>query len=319
MKDQASQLQESGIKCWLSCDDCLPVKDLTHADVSKVYVTPEALKQTQWRRLLCYPMFQTRLCFFAVDEAHCVSDWGYEFRPEFRDLSEIQSVVDVPLLAITATGTERVREDIVKYLQISDNAFSIAIVPDRPNITLVVKSTGSERYEEELQWLLDYARVHIDNESMAKTIIFCRSYRMVYGVWSWLLDAIGLKVYAEEKHTVKGRRVEMFTASTTEKDKNRILDNFKNGRTRIIVSTVAFGMGVNIPNVSLVVHWGAPKSFLTYWQEVGRAGREEKQALAVLIPYKRSCLKSMCVDDFTIINNYCICQEQDTHSFAYKG
>ncbi|XP_052213478.1 uncharacterized protein LOC127832213 [Dreissena polymorpha] len=226
MKDQASQLQESGIKCWLSCDDCLPVKDLAHADVSIVYVTPEALKQTHWRRLLRDPTFQTRLCLFAVDEAHCVSDWGYEFRPEFRDLSEIRSVVDVPLLAITATATERVREDIVKYLQISDNAFSIAIVPDRPNITLVVKSTGSERYEEELQWLLDYARVHIDNESMAKTIIFCRSYRMVYGVWSWLLDAIGLKVYAEEKHTVEGRRVEMFTASTTEKDKNRILDNF---------------------------------------------------------------------------------------------
>ena len=93
---------------------------------------------------------------------------------------------------------------------------------------------------------------------------------MVYGVWSWLVDSLGSAVYKDGVPAVEARRVEMYTGSSTDDDKTRLVEAFKSptGNVRVMV-----GMGVNIPDVDIVVHWGAPRSFLGYWQEVGRAGR----------------------------------------------
>ena len=123
---------------------------------------------------------------------------------------------------------------------------------------------------------------------------------MVYGVWSWLVDGLGTAVYKDGVPSVMGRRVEMFTGSSTEKDKDRLVKDFRSpsGVIRVMVTTVAFGMGVNIPDVTAVIHWGAPKSFISYWQEVGRAGRNGNPAIALLLPYKRSTIKAMCDEDF---------------------
>jgi len=123
---------------------------------------------------------------------------------------------------------------------------------------------------------------------------------MVYGVWSWLVDSLGSAVYKDGVPAVEARRVEMFTGSSTDDDKTRLVEAFKSptGNVRVMVTTVAFGMGVNIPDVDTVVHWGAPRSFLSYWQEVGRAGRSGNPAIALLVPYKRSTIKAMCDEDF---------------------
>ncbi|WAR31107.1 RECQ-like protein [Mya arenaria] len=299
MKDQQQQLHSWGIKSAISSDEQINVKDIASADVSVIFVTPEALIRNQWRDLLLDSKFQKRLCLLACDEAHCVSEWGENFRPEFRQISTVRSLCDVPLLAITATATDKVRADIIRYLDVKDDAYAIGIIPDRPNITLCVKERCSHDEQQELAWLLEKVKAEDDPRTMCKTVIFCRSYLMVFRVWSWLHKSLGFQTYAgeeQENHSL----VEMFTSSSPEKTKDRILAVFSSpdSSIRILVSTVAFGMGVDIRDIKLVLHWGAPRSFLSYWQEVGRAGRDGNEAFAVMYPYRRSMMSSVCDKDF---------------------
>lgn len=120
---------------------------------------------------------------------------------------------------------------------------------------------------------------------------YLRSYKSVYNVWSFLVEGL------QDHGWVDGeRKVEMYHASTDDDSKKRILGEFSkpDGRVRVVVSTIAFGMGIAIPNIRMVIHWGAPKSFLAYWQEIGRAGRDGKPALAVAILYPRSLCPRVC-------------------------
>ncbi|XP_052260469.1 ATP-dependent DNA helicase RecQ-like [Dreissena polymorpha] len=168
---------------------------------------------------------------------------------------------DVPLLAVTATATEKVQQNIHQGLLLSDDALSVGVLPDRPNIRLGVRKS-TDHAEEELVWLLQQFQT---TPTLVKTIIFCKSYRCVYQVWSWLVIQLGNTSY-DGQHRSYNRVVEMFTSSTTDATKERILNDFRAGRVSVVVATVAFGLGIDIPDVWLVVHWGALRSILSYWQ-----------------------------------------------------
>lgn len=115
----------------------------------------------------------------------------------------------------------------------------------------------------------------------------------MYNIWSWLVDTLGEKAYTNNVMKIENRKIEMFHSSTDEDSKERVLCNFKmaDSSIRILVCTVAFGMGVNIPDIDIVVHWGSAKSVLSYWQEIGRGGRSGNPALALMYAYPRSLMK----------------------------
>ncbi|XP_071177685.1 ATP-dependent helicase wrn-1-like [Mytilus edulis] len=232
------------------------------------------------------------LCMICFDEAHCVSDWGESFRPEYRKVAKIRSIADVPVLALTATVTPKVKSDIEKYLYIKKDCNVIAAIPDRyirsiytkklPNIHLQVQKSSSD-FESELKWLL--SSLERDISDSPKTLIFCRSIPTVAEIFLLFNDELGEKRFCGDF-----RLVEMFHSAISEDRKKLILDEFKkiDSKIRCVVATVAFGMGIYIPDIRNVVHWGAPKSILSYWQEVGRCARDGKDGVAVCYAYARS-------------------------------
>jgi len=132
-------------------------------------------------------------------------------------------------------------------------------------------------------------------------VCFCfRTYRMVYNIWAWLVEGLGTSAYVGGEAVLANRRVEMYSSTTDETSKDRILEDFssQNGNIEVLICTVSFGLGINIKDVSVVVHWGAPKNCLGYWQEIGRAGRDGRPASAILYPYPRSLLPRVCDKEF---------------------
>ncbi|XP_060580153.1 uncharacterized protein LOC132736957 [Ruditapes philippinarum] len=146
--------------------------DLCKADASIVFTTPEALQNKNWRKILLDENFKKRLCLIACDEAHCISDWGEDFRPEFREISSIRSFIDAPFIALTATATDKVQEDIFRYLLFDEDlTVSVAVIPDRPNIFLQVNENCTRDFQSELEWYLKYL---LETDEWKKTIVFCR-------------------------------------------------------------------------------------------------------------------------------------------------
>lgn len=285
MQDQQQHLSNIGISSTiLSPSDVGAMLDVEKKPVSIVFCTPEALQTSAVRKLLMSKTFNKRLSLLACDEAHCISEWGESFRPEYRQIAIVRSLVDAPLLALTATATEQVQKDICQYLMIDDTAVCVAKLPDRPNIFLAIQTSSTPDCELELKWLKEAA---VSRESMKKVIVFCRSYSAVYDIWSWLTDNLD--------SDYECRIVEMYHSSTDERKKEEILNEFKksDSQIRILVCTVAFGMGVGINDVEIIIHWGAPKNTLMYWQEVGRAGRDGRPSLAIMYPFPRSLMKTI--------------------------
>lgn len=144
-----------------------------------------------------------------------------------------------------------------------------------------------------------------------------RSYNAVYEVWSWLVDSLCLQT-----STDKQRMVEMYHSSTEKSTKERIFVDFrsKNSAIKVLVCTVAFGMGIEIPDVEIVIHWGSPSSVLAYWQEVGRAGRTGQPSLAIMYPFPRSMIPRLTDTDMksVIKTNACI-RKQVLRHFALRG
>ncbi|WAR25125.1 WRN-like protein [Mya arenaria] len=259
-------------------------------NTSLIFTTPETLQTSAFRKILAAKDFQKRLCLLACDEAHCVSEWGESFRPEYRHISSVRSIVDVPFLAATATATQRVQDDIKEHLLLADDLVTVAVVPDRPSIFLTVEKCSADN-EKELQWLLDLLK---ETDFKTKTVVFCRSYNAVSLVWSHIVDSFN--IHPSNSQLLK---VEMFHASTDSIKKEMIIDSFKSPESyvRVLVSTVAFGMGMSVPDINLVVHWGAPHNALSYWQEVGRAGRLGQNAIAVMMAFPRSLMKTLTSED----------------------
>jgi ATP-dependent DNA helicase RecQ len=187
----------------------------------------------------------------AIDEAHCISEWGHDFRPEYRQLANLrQFFPTVPMMALTATATERVRQDIVTLLGLREPSCYVASF-DRPNLTYRVFAKNKP-YEQVLEFLRARPK--------ASGIVYCQSRKSTESV--------------AERLNEDGVRARPYHAGLTTKERTEHQELFLRDEVRVICATIAFGMGINKPNVRFVVHYDLPKNIEGYYQETGRAGRD---------------------------------------------
>jgi ATP-dependent DNA helicase RecQ len=262
MKDQVDALQTSGIPATYlnSTLDREEAKarwrGLHRGKYRMLYVAPERLMlDTFLERALNWNIAQ-----FAIDEAHCISEWGHDFRPEYRELKKLRKhLPDVPIMALTATATERVRADIIKELNLRDSRAYVASF-NRPNLTyrVIPKTTPYEQ-------LLTFIRSRPNDSG----IIYCASRKSTESLARNLNeDGITAKPYH---------------AGLTNAERTKHQDAFLRDDVRVITATIAFGMGINKPNVRFVVHYDLPKNIESYYQETGRAGRDGLPSECVLL------------------------------------
>jgi ATP-dependent DNA helicase RecQ len=262
MKDQTDALRECGIPavCLNSTQSnsqkAEVMRLLRSGEIKLLYVAPEKLATSGFIELLK----ELAPSFFAIDEAHCISSWGHEFRPDYLKLSALRAVFpSTPITALTATATERVRGDIVRLLGLRDPEILVGSF-DRPNLTY-----RAERRTDEWRQITDLLARH-RNES---GIIYCISKRRVNDLASALQEA--------------GYKALPYHAGMDSNDRQKNQDAFIREDVDIIVATIAFGMGIDKSNVRFVLHAQAPKSIENYQQEAGRAGRDGLASECVLL------------------------------------
>ncbi len=278
MKDQVANLRRRGILAaavysgMTRQEIIVALENCIFGDYKFLYVSPERLDtelfQVKLRRM--------NVCMIAVDESHCISQWGYDFRPAYLHIAKIRELLPgVPVLALTATATPEVVKDIQRLLDFKqENVFRMSF--ERKNLSYVVRRT--ENKEGEL--------IHILNSTPGSAIVYTRNRRKTKEIAD-LLGKYGITV--ENYHA---------GLSNTEKDVRQ--RKWQSGESRVMVATNAFGMGIDKPDVRLVVHMDVPDSPEAYFQEAGRAGRDGKTAYAVLLyePRDRTQLSRRIPDTF---------------------
>ncbi|PYK18876.1 MAG: DNA helicase RecQ [Verrucomicrobia bacterium] len=262
MKDQVDALQTSGIPAtYLNStldrhEATARWRGLHRGEYRMLYVAPERLMlDTFLERALNWNIAQ-----FAIDEAHCISEWGHDFRPEYRELKKLRThFPDVPMIALTATATERVRADIVKQLKLREPRCYVASF-DRPNLTyrVVPKSAPYEQ-------LLEFIR----NRPNDSGIVYCASRKSA--------DSLARNLNEDEVSA------KPYHAGLTSSERTENQEAFLRDDIRVVTATIAFGMGINKPNVRFVVHYDLPKNLESYYQETGRAGRDGLPSECVLL------------------------------------
>lgn len=262
MKDQVSQLDTAGIPATF-LNSSLGVKEtksrlraLHEGQFRLLYAAPERLLLDHWRENLLSWNIQA----IAIDEAHCISEWGHDFRPEYRQISKLRALLpDVPVMALTATATERVREDIVRHLKLKDPAVFVASF-NRPNLSYRVLPK-----DQPLKQIIDFIR----RRPMDSGIVYCATRATADRVAESLSD--------------RGFDALPYHAGLTAKERAQNQELFIRDETRIMCATIAFGMGINKPNVRWVIHHDLPKNIEGYYQETGRAGRDGLPGDCVLL------------------------------------
>ena len=231
---------------------------LARGEYKIVYVAPERLRNADLLRALASA--QTRVALLAVDEAHCISQWGHDFRPDYMHVREfIPKIGKPPVFALTATATPEVQDDILKQLGLA-NAQRIVTGFNRPNLSFAVRYTPSEA--EKLREL----QVHLKGSC----IVYTGTRREAEGV-------------AEFINEVAHIRAAHYHAGLDDDERTRTQDDFMHGVIPVIVATNAFGMGVDKPDIRAVIHFNLPSTVEAYYQEVGRAGRDGKPARGILL------------------------------------
>jgi len=264
MKDQVDNLRRKGIKAaaiysGLTHEEIIiTLENAIFGAVKLLYVSPERLSSE---------LFQTKLrhmkvSFITVDEAHCISQWGYDFRPSYLQIAQIRKLVpDVPVLALTATATPQVVDDIQERLKVQkDQSFNVFKMSfERKNLAYVVRHADDKIGE----------LIHILNSTKGSAIIYARSRRRT-------------KEYAEIINEV-GISATFYHAGLDASVKDLRQREWQDNKHRVMVATNAFGMGIDKPDVRVVVHVDCPDSIEAYFQEAGRAGRDGLKAYAVLL------------------------------------
>ena len=262
MKDQVDALQASGIAATflnssLNADESRKRLDgLNNGEFRLLYVAPERLMLSGFLD----DLRRWNVKLIAIDEAHCISEWGHDFRPEYRQISKLRKhFPTVPFMALTATATGRVREDIVNHLQLHEPKSYVASF-NRPNLTYRVIAKNKP-----FDQLFEFLRARPKESG----IVYCLSRKATESV--------------AERLNENGIRAKPYHAGLTPKERSEHQELFLRDNIRVVCATIAFGMGINKPNVRFVVHYDLPKNIEGYYQETGRAGRDGLPGECVLL------------------------------------
>lgn len=260
MKDQVQNLNARGIKAvaiyagMTRWDVDLALNNAAYGDVRFLYISPERIGTRLFQSYIPVMKFS----FIVIDEAHCISQWGYDFRPDYLKIGELRDQVDAPVIALTATATQEVADDIMERLKFREKTL-IRSGFERPNLSYIVR-----KCEDKMGQMLN-----ICNGVKGTGIVYVRS-RSKTEELAAALSAHGIS--ASFYHAGLGHELRMLRQ-----------EEWKSGKTRVMVCTNAFGMGIDKPDVRFVIHADMPDSPEAYFQEAGRAGRDGKDSYAVLL------------------------------------
>lgn len=260
MEDQVNNLQSRGINAGLIVSSMsyreidITLDNARFGNMKFLYTSPERLKSDLFIER-CKAM---KVGLIVIDEAHCISEWGHDFRPAYRDIAQLRTLhPSVPFIAVTASATKRVQDDIVELLELKKPNLFIGNL-ERKNISYQVRHT-----ENKLQKIID----HCQENSAVTGIIYCQTRRSVKFVVTQLR---ALNINAGFYH-----------GGLKPEDRKYMLEHWMQGKIKVMVATNAFGMGIDKPDVRFVLHYEIPANLESYYQEAGRAGRDEKEAVAI--------------------------------------
>ena len=263
MKDQVESLNANGIEAAalnsgndFSTDTIIRRKCLD-GTLKLLYISPEKLLGE-----IPFLLKQMTISLFAIDEAHCISQWGHDFRPEYTQLNILhQEFPEVPIMALTATADKITRQDIIKQLSLKEPHVFISSF-DRPNLSLTVKRGYATKEKD--NYILNFIKAR----PLESGIIYCLSRKTTEKVSKYLCD--------------KGIQCATYHAGIPQRDRDKAQLSFQKDDVQVICATIAFGMGIDKSNVRWIIHYNMPKSIESFYQEIGRAGRDGAPADTVL-------------------------------------